>query len=191
MIKMINKNDLKSLALSVVIHATFLTLLIMHFSDNKKYLIPGKAAILQVKLISDNSADHKTIPIKKQGKIAVSKHSQVAHEKSKKIQKNHTSSAPKINGDNLNQLISLIYSQIAEHKIYPEQARQLGQSGEAVIAFTILPDGQIKNITIQKSSGYSSLDDAAKSAIRTATPFAGVNRYITKAQAFAIKINFD
>lgn len=55
---------------------------------------------------------------------------------------------------------------------YPEIARQKQFSGKLIMAVGINFDGSIYNIRIQRSSGYPSLDDAAKRIVRISAPFA-------------------
>ena len=51
---------------------------------------------------------------------------------------------------------------------YPSLAGQLRMSGETVVAFTLLPGGDITPIEIIKSSGYSLLDDNAVHTVQIA-----------------------
>lgn len=51
---------------------------------------------------------------------------------------------------------------------YPALAGQLRMSGETVVAFTLLPGGDITPIEIVKSSGYSLLDDNAVHTVEVA-----------------------
>lgn len=51
---------------------------------------------------------------------------------------------------------------------YPALAGQLRMSGETVLAFTLLPSGDITPIEIIKSSGYSLLDDNAVHTVQIA-----------------------
>jgi periplasmic protein TonB len=54
---------------------------------------------------------------------------------------------------------------------YPLLARRRGWSGQVEISFTITPDGNIHDLRILTSSGYSLLDDEALTAIRQTAPF--------------------
>ncbi|MFH2121874.1 MAG: energy transducer TonB [Pseudomonadota bacterium] len=54
---------------------------------------------------------------------------------------------------------------------YPLLARRRGWSGLVELAFTITPDGSIRDLRILTSSGFSLLDDEALSAIRQTAPF--------------------
>lgn len=54
---------------------------------------------------------------------------------------------------------------------YPTIARRQGWSGKVDVAFLIAPDGNISELRIQTSSGYSMLDEQALDAIRRAAPF--------------------
>jgi periplasmic protein TonB len=54
---------------------------------------------------------------------------------------------------------------------YPMLARRKGWSGKVEVAFLIKPDGNISELRIQASSGYSVLDEQALDAIRRSAPF--------------------
>lgn len=52
---------------------------------------------------------------------------------------------------------------------YPSEAR--GKLyGAAIVQFEIFPDGAIQNVMIVKSSGHEVLDNAAKQAVKSASP---------------------
>lgn len=55
---------------------------------------------------------------------------------------------------------------------YPEIARQKQFSGKLIMAVGINFDGSIYSLRIHRSSGYPSLDDAAKRIVRISAPFA-------------------
>lgn len=54
---------------------------------------------------------------------------------------------------------------------YPLLARRRGWSGQVEISFTITPDGNIRDLRILTSSGFTLLDNEALSAIRQTAPF--------------------
>jgi protein TonB len=49
---------------------------------------------------------------------------------------------------------------------YPAMAKRRGETGTAVIRLTVGLSGKIENVTLQKGSGSSRLDDAALDAVR-------------------------
>jgi len=49
---------------------------------------------------------------------------------------------------------------------YPAMSKRRGETGTAVIRLTVGLSGKIENVTLQKSSGSSRLDDAALDAVR-------------------------
>lgn len=57
------------------------------------------------------------------------------------------------------------------NKNYPALARQKKIYGNVRLMVSILPTGQIKDITTLKSSGYPVLDEAARQSVRLASPF--------------------
>jgi periplasmic protein TonB len=66
---------------------------------------------------------------------------------------------------------STIRDSILANLQYPMLARRKGWSGKVEIAFLIKPDGHISELRIEKSSGYSVLDEQAMDAIRRSAPF--------------------
>jgi protein TonB len=55
---------------------------------------------------------------------------------------------------------------------YPQAAKNLGLSGTLQLTVSILPDGAIERIEINRSSGHKILDDAAVDITKLASPFA-------------------
>ncbi|MDD2357171.1 MAG: energy transducer TonB [Thiovulaceae bacterium] len=66
-----------------------------------------------------------------------------------------------------NRYLGIIYQSIDKLKVYPKNAKRLGQSGTAKVTFTVLADGTITNISLKDSSGFATLDDAAKKILIT------------------------
>ena len=54
---------------------------------------------------------------------------------------------------------------------YPLQARRRGWNGQVEISFTITPDGNVSDLRIVTSSGFSVLDNEALAAIKRSAPF--------------------
>jgi len=63
--------------------------------------------------------------------------------------------------------LGALYQSIDKLKVYPKNAKRLGQSGTAKVTFTVLADGTITNISLSDSSGFGLLDDAAKKILLT------------------------
>jgi TonB family protein len=54
---------------------------------------------------------------------------------------------------------------------YPKMAKMRHQEGAAVVAIAVDASGAPTSATIEKSSGFQSLDDAALSAVKAAAPY--------------------
>lgn len=54
---------------------------------------------------------------------------------------------------------------------YPYKARKMSMEGKVVISFFVCQDGSVKDVKIEKSSGFSTLDNNAVKAVRKASPF--------------------
>ncbi len=67
--------------------------------------------------------------------------------------------------------IAALQAQLARSQSYPERARDRGQEGVAMLAFTIDGNGNLVQASIQASSGHSLLDDATLDMVRRAAPF--------------------
>ena len=55
---------------------------------------------------------------------------------------------------------------------YPEEAKNLGLSGDVILDVALNQDGTVNDITIRRSSGEKILDDAAVTTVKLASPFA-------------------
>jgi periplasmic protein TonB len=64
-----------------------------------------------------------------------------------------------------------IQLKIAQAKTYPPLARERKQQGKAFLSFKLDRDGKILELSIENSSGYKILDQAAIKAIKEAAPF--------------------
>ena len=67
-------------------------------------------------------------------------------------------------------LAESLWRRVAELKRYPSSARLNGQEGKVILKAIIRSDGQLADVVVQKSSGYSTLDEAAIEAVRLACP---------------------
>jgi periplasmic protein TonB len=67
-------------------------------------------------------------------------------------------------------LAESLWRRVAELKRYPSLARLNGQEGKVILKAVIRSDGQLADVFVQKSSGYSTLDEAAIEAVKLACP---------------------
>lgn len=66
--------------------------------------------------------------------------------------------------------VTAILQRIGRHQRYPGVARESGAEGAATVSFRILPDGNLQDLRIKKTSGNAHLDDASLEAVRKAAP---------------------
>ena len=64
-----------------------------------------------------------------------------------------------------NYLLGELQSRLNHYLVYPIRARKRGWQGEVMIAFHVNTHGQLNNVRLEKSSGYSLLDRSAITAI--------------------------
>lgn len=87
-----------------------------------------------------------------------------------------------------NRLLELLHNAIAENQLYPENAQLLNQHGSVLLHFEILATGKIIHIVIEKSSGYPLLDQAAKNAVKSVSPFDQVK--LSHSIAMQVSVDF-
>jgi len=68
--------------------------------------------------------------------------------------------------------LTSVRSGIARTLVYPPGARRAGLQGKVLVAFVLLADGRIRDLTVREGCGHEVLDAAAVRAIRDAAPFA-------------------
>ena len=64
-----------------------------------------------------------------------------------------------------------IMEDIQQGIVYPRMARRMGWEGTAVISFVVCETGEVEDIEIVESSGYSLLDENAVKTIKETAPF--------------------
>lgn len=80
---------------------------------------------------------------------------------------------------------------LERHKRYPEEARQNGVKGEALVKVRIDRDGNLLEEEILKSAGHPVLDDAVHQLIARATPFPAVpDEYRAHEVEFVVPVSF-
>jgi periplasmic protein TonB len=100
-------------------------------------------------------------------------------------------SSSSVDTTQLAQYLGLIRSRIERQKRYPLWARSHRMEGEVSVRFVIAPDGQISAVTVSKSSGRESLDQAALEAVQEASPLPRPpNGIVTRPTAMELTIVF-
>lgn len=75
--------------------------------------------------------------------------------------------APSISPD---QWQSQVLRRLDQRKVYPRAARDRGESGAVVISFAVDAGGRVTSVGVARSSGFSTLDQAAIETARRASP---------------------
>lgn len=73
----------------------------------------------------------------------------------------------------INRYLVSFKKKLAENLIYPKEAKRKEYTGIPTVKLSILMDGSVPadSVSIQKSSGYAALDEAAMEAIKQSSPF--------------------
>jgi protein TonB len=58
---------------------------------------------------------------------------------------------------------------LATHRVYPYEARRRGEEGSVLLRFTADRDGRVSDVSLVRSAGSPTLDNAAQAAVRDAT----------------------
>ncbi len=67
--------------------------------------------------------------------------------------------------------VKTVMEKVSNKVEYPKMAKMRHQEGAALVAFSVDASGAPVNPTVEKSSGFQSLDDAAVNAVKAAAPF--------------------
>lgn len=62
---------------------------------------------------------------------------------------------------------TLVSRHVATNFRYPEEARRAGQQGRAFVNFIIERDGSVGEVSLARTSGVASIDEAALQAVRS------------------------
>jgi TonB family protein len=87
-------------------------------------------------------------------------------------------------------LLTLLHNAIAAKQNYPESALDLKQTGTVVIQFLLAPTGELTHISLLKSSGFTSIDQAALMAVRAASPIKKAGIYLQAEKYFSLEVIF-
>jgi protein TonB len=73
--------------------------------------------------------------------------------------------------DNDTNYRGLVAAHLARYKEYPADARNSGKTGTAAVTFTVGGSGGVASVSLARSSGIASIDQAVVSMVRRASPF--------------------
>ena len=101
-----------------------------------------------------------------------------------------TNSGSKSHGDHTNELLALLHAAIQEKQEYPDSALQLEREGRVTVEFLLDQNGEVSNIRIAKSSGTTSLDEAAVHAVQNASPFVMAKKFLKNTKEYSVDVIF-
>lgn len=88
-------------------------------------------------------------------------------------------------------LADSLHRRIVELRHYPSTARLNGWEGKVVLRVTLKSNGELEQVSIVKSSGYESLDNAAIEAVRRACPLHMKQQITTPNVVVNVPINYS
>lgn len=195
----------KYYVISLLIHVLVLLLFGIYFdeySQLKKYgntqakavsAFIYQGAFSQSVLVKDQEkikSNHTKEPvIKKTKSLQALKIKENASEK--KIQQSSSSQSSVSQGEATSTLIALLHDAIQRKQQYPASAWEMQRQGRVTVVFQLHQDGRISHLRMLKSSGTSSLDQAALQAVNDAAPFQELLVYIKQPEEYQIDIVFE
>lgn len=72
--------------------------------------------------------------------------------------------------------------EIEKNKFYPPVSRRLGHTGLVIVAFTLLEDGNIIDVRIDRPSDYERLNDSALEAVKKIGKFKPIPKELGESQ---------
>lgn len=82
-------------------------------------------------------------------------------------------------------------AEIEKNKTYPPMARRLGQTGTVVVAFTLLEDGHIIDVRLDKPSRFERLNESALEAVKSVHKFKPIPKEWGQAKMdFTLPVNY-
>jgi protein TonB len=88
-------------------------------------------------------------------------------------------------------LAESLHRRIVELRHYPSTARLNGWEGKVVLRVQIRQDGNLESVSVVKSSGHETLDNAAMEAVRRATPLQLKHELTSPMVVVQVPINYS
>jgi TonB family protein len=142
-------------------------------STSSEKTIPEAIPLLPKKMLTKKE---KTVPIEKKVSEAVAR---------------NIPAGKRARGQETEELLARLHAAIQQQQQYPVNAQQMNRQGRATITFTLYKNGQVSHVSLVKSSGTESLDEAALAAVRDAAPFQQIEKYLQDKKEFSIDVVFE
>jgi TonB family protein len=172
-----------------VLHVT--ALLVREFQDSIPLVSSQHSSSMQLKLINEFPQNRVAKPqIKKIEKTIQPK---VIEKKLTETETTKPVTTERFTGSTVTQNdVKLLYlgelrELIDSRKVYPLQARRLGQTGIVEITFTLTADGHIMNARISQASPYQRLNEAALATVNEIRHFRPIPREIGE-ESMTVKV---
>lgn len=199
--------DYKYYLISLLIHTVMLLVFISYFDT---FSSPKKFGNTQAKALSafiyqgnfaqsDSVKDEEKVKsnqtkekiINKTKALHTLKIKQIDNPHEKNVKRLTSSQSSVSQGESATTLIALLHDAIQRKQQYPSSAWEMQRQGRVTVVFQLHENGHISHLRMLKSSGTSSLDQAALQAVNDAAPFQELLMYIKQAQEYQIDIVFE
>jgi protein TonB len=95
-------------------------------------------------------------------------------------------------GPTQNEYFMQLHRKLAQHRYYPQSARDRHQEGRVVVRLVISRDGRLLDARVDRSSGYPAIDAAEVDAAKRAAPFPPLPVHVPgEAATFLIPVTYE
>jgi TonB family protein len=190
---------------SLVIHVVVLILFGMYFDESSQLKKYGNTQAKAVSAFIYQGALSQSASVKDQEKVKSNQTKEPIIKKTKslqalkikenslekKVQQSSSSQSSVSQGEATSTLIALLHDAIQRKQQYPASASEMQRQGRVTVVFQLHQGGHISHLRMLKSSGTSSLDQAALQAVNDAAPFQELVAYIKQPEEYQIDIVFE
>ena len=95
-------------------------------------------------------------------------------------------------GPTQNEYFTQLHHKLAQHRYYPQSARDRHQEGRVVVRLVIARDGRLLDARVERSSGVPAIDAAEVDTVRRAAPFPPLPLHVAGETAtFLIPVTYE
>ncbi len=88
-------------------------------------------------------------------------------------------------------VLSVLNNELRQYFIYPRLAQKRNWQGKVLVSLQIRANGDIENIQISQSSGYSILDNAAIASIRKIKNLSGISSWLANDVTLSLPVIYQ
>ena len=122
---------------------------------------------------------------------SASKIADVINPPHKKQQKALPQPSDKMASQSKARVLSVLHNELRQYFVYPRLAQKRNWQGKVLVSIQIRANGDIKNVQVSQSSGYSILDNAAIVSIRKIKNLSGISSWLANDVTLSIPVIYQ